>query len=75
MRTDPRYGRVREILNHESIPRMRNGGIKLCHCCQREIYFAGGFLELLIRRLIRCARHAKYAEARRVYLAKTQRTA
>jgi hypothetical protein len=49
MRTDPRYTRVRSMLTHEAVPRLANGGIALCHVCQRQVYFAGGFIELLVR--------------------------
>jgi hypothetical protein len=48
MRTDPRYTRVRNMLTDEAVPRLPTGGIALCHWCQRAVYFAGGFLKLLI---------------------------
>ena len=56
MRTDPRYMRTRAMLTDEAVPRLASGGIALCHLCQRAVYFAGGFLELLRRQLERTAR-------------------
>lgn len=71
MRTDPRYNRVRAMLTAPEVPTTSTGRILLCHGCQREVYFAGGFLRLLLRHLerlvlsakCRAIRHAK--EARR----------
>lgn len=56
MRTDPRYTRVRALITDEAIPRFKDGGIALCHVCQREVYWRGGFLELLIKQVERLAR-------------------
>ena len=53
MRTDPRYTRVRAMLTAPEVPRHGNGGILLCHLCQRWVYFRGGLLELLTRTLER----------------------
>jgi hypothetical protein len=60
MRTDPRYTRVRTMLADEAIPRLPNDGIALCKFCQRDVYFAGGFLELLTRSLERLARYGHH---------------
>jgi hypothetical protein len=49
MRTDPRYTRVRALLEAKEVPRNSDGRIELCHHCQRAVYFAGGLLPLLIR--------------------------
>jgi transposase-like protein len=51
MRTDPRYTRTRDMLLDEAVPRLANGGIALCHLCQRSVYFAGGFLQAVLRSL------------------------
>lgn len=51
MRTNRRYTRVRSILTDDAVPRLANGGIALCHGCQRAVYFAGGFLTVLMKRL------------------------
>lgn len=56
MRTDRRYTRTRDMLLDEAVPRLPSGGIALCHICQRSVYFAGGFLELLLKRLERAAK-------------------
>ena len=53
MRTNPRYTRVRDMINHPSVPRLSNGGVALCHLCQRAVYFANGFLLLLTQDLSR----------------------
>jgi hypothetical protein len=59
MRTHPAYTRVRDMLSVPEIPRTAQGGIALCHICQRSLYFAGGFLELLTERLRRIAKSVK----------------
>lgn len=51
MRTDPRFNRVRTMMLDQAVPRLENGGIALCHICQRNVYFAGGFLMLLVRNI------------------------
>lgn len=55
MRTNPKYTRVRDMITHSSVPRLPNGGIALCHLCQRAVYFANGFLLLLTQDLSRAA--------------------
>lgn len=55
MRTHPKYDRVRAMLVSEEVPRTPDGGIQLCHLCQRALYFAGGFLPLLVKDLRRAA--------------------
>lgn len=47
MRYDRRYPRVLAMITDPVIPRSRNGVLRLCHRCQRRIYFANGFLRLL----------------------------
>lgn len=37
------------MLSDPLIPRLPNGRIALCAYCQRAMYFAGGFFELLRR--------------------------
>lgn len=56
MRTDRRYTRVRDMLTDEAVPRLPAGGIALCHHCQRRVYFANGFINLLVRTVERKAR-------------------
>lgn len=58
MRTDKRYGRVRAMITAPEIPRLASGGLALCHFCQRAIYFAGGFVELLVEDVKREANDA-----------------
>jgi hypothetical protein len=53
MRTDPRYTRVRQMLTCDDVPKGSNGGPLLCHRCQRSVYFAGGFLKLLVKHVKR----------------------
>jgi hypothetical protein len=55
MRMHPSYTRVRDMITHEAVPRLPNGGVALCQTCQRDIYWVGGFLELLIKRIERMA--------------------
>jgi hypothetical protein len=45
------------MLTAPEVPRTANGGIALCHYCQRSTYFADGFLRLLARDLERMARY------------------
>lgn len=52
MRTDRRYTRTRTMLSDE-LPLRDDGGFDACHHCQRDAYFAGGFLALLARDLSR----------------------
>lgn len=49
MRTDRRYSRVRAMITDPAIPRSRDGLLRLCRVCQRDVYFAGGFIRLLAR--------------------------
>ncbi len=57
MRMNPRYTRTRDTILHPCVPRLPNGGVALCKFCQRNVYFAGGFLELLVRDLEFLARN------------------
>lgn len=69
LRTDPRYHRVRDMLLADEVPRTRfRAGIKLCHPCQRNVYFCGGFNRLLVKVLKNEARLAtiKHGVDRRV---------
>lgn len=59
MRTDKRYTRTRAMLTDEAVPRRLDGGIALCHRCQRSVYFAGGFLKLLLTKLDHTIRETK----------------
>lgn len=75
MRTDPRYTRVRTMLTDVSVPRTANGGIRLCHLCQRRVYFANGFLPFLIRLVKRHADDRRVQDAvlaRRTSIARGQ---
>lgn len=58
MRTDRRYQRAKEIVTDPLVPRLNNGGIALCHHCQRACFFAAGpppnnrgFLKYLVKRV------------------------
>lgn len=53
MPTHPLHTRKRRIVTDFDVPRMKNGGIGLCHKCQWRVYAAGGYIELLIDRLLR----------------------
>lgn len=53
MRTDRRYTRVRDMLLSEAAT---DGRLVLCHYCQRQAYFAGSVLRLLVRDLTHDAR-------------------
>ena len=57
MRTDPRYSRVKAMITDEAVPRDAFGLLRLCKGCQRNVYFAGGFLRLLADRLYQIARY------------------
>jgi len=48
MRYNRRYSRVLGIITDPAIPRTRDGGIALCHLCQRSVMFANGFLRYVI---------------------------
>jgi hypothetical protein len=51
MRYDRRYTRVLKLITDPAIPRTKSGGIRLCKWCQREVYWVGGFMKMLIRDL------------------------
>lgn len=51
MRTHPAYSRVRDMLKGPDMPHMKNGGLALCHICQRRVYWAGGIVPLMASRL------------------------
>lgn len=53
MRTNPKFSRVRSMILAPEVPRLDNGGVALCHGCQRSAYFAGGFLLLMAKDLSR----------------------
>lgn len=53
MRYDRRYTRTLNMITAPEIPRLENSGVALCHLCQRSVYFAGGFLDLLLKALER----------------------
>lgn len=59
MRTDPRYTRVRDMLLAPEVPRLSSGGIALCHICQRNVYFRGGLIQLLIRHIKQMTREIR----------------
>lgn len=63
MRYDKRYARVPDMLGAPEVPRRADGYIKLCHVCQRQVYFAGGFMELLAKSLEAAARYGKWRRA------------
>lgn len=50
------------MLTAPEVPRLANGGIALCHTCQRRVYFRNGFLPLLAQTV---NREAKTYRARR----------
>lgn len=61
MRYDRRYTRTLNMITAPEIPRLPNGGVALCHVCQRVVFFAGGFMELLILAVEREARNCRHA--------------
>ena len=75
MRTDPRYTRVRDMLNEPEVPRHQGGGIALCHSCQRQVYFDGGFLRHLTKQVRREAKAAAFRRAQAAFAARRARVA
>lgn len=57
MRMCPRFTRTRDWITAPEVPRLETGGIALCHFCQRKVYFAKGFINLLARSLQLQARY------------------
>lgn len=53
------------MLTDAEVPRLQNGGVALCHGCQRLVYFRGGLLNLLARELRKEAVRAKCRALRR----------
>jgi hypothetical protein len=50
--------RVFDLLTAPEVPRHPSGyGILLCHRCQRQVHFAGGFLALLARMVVDTAKY------------------
>lgn len=72
MRTDPRYSRVRNMLTASEVPRFLGGGIALCHGCQRQVYFDGGFLLLLTKQVRREAKAAAFKRAQATIAARRE---
>lgn len=56
---NPRYTRTRDMILDDAVPRLSSGGVALCHICQRSVYFAGGFVQLLQKHLERLALRTK----------------
>lgn len=57
MRYHTSYTRVLNMITAPEIPRLKNGGVALCHFCQREVYWAKGFLRLLAQNVEWLARY------------------
>lgn len=55
MRTNSRATTI-DMITDPCIPRNSDGVLQLCHGCQRQVYFDGGFIRSLARRLERAAR-------------------
>lgn len=70
MRTDPRYNRIRTMLTAPEVPRLSNGGIGLCHRCQRDVYWRGGFIALLASKVKRAAHYAQCRQRADAYHAR-----
>lgn len=49
--------KTRAMITDEVIPRLENGGIALCHICQRQLWFAGSFLGMVADDLKRMAKY------------------
>ncbi len=60
MRYDTRYSRVYGLITDPVIPRTRSAGIALCHGCQRQVYFAGGYMRMLTQAVEQAARAAHF---------------
>jgi hypothetical protein len=54
-----RSPKTRAMVTAPEVPRFENGGIALCHICQRWTYFAGGFLKLMIEALLRPGKYPR----------------
>jgi hypothetical protein len=52
-----RSQRTRDMITSPDVPRLANGGVALCHLCQRAVFFANGFLSYLQRALEHKARY------------------
>lgn len=61
----PCYTRTRDMITAPEVPRLDNGGVALCHFCQRDVYFANGFLSLLQRNLERLARYSRHVKTQK----------
>lgn len=48
------------MITAPEVPRLANGGLALCHHCQRAVYFAGGFVDLLVEDVRRAAADAAF---------------
>lgn len=55
MRTNPRFTRARDLVLDPATPRRDDGGLAICHLCQRGIFFAGGLIPFLQKRIKRLA--------------------
>lgn len=57
--------RTCEMLLAPEVPRTPGGGVALCHLCQRNVFFKGGFLLLLAETAERIAKRALAKRGRR----------
>lgn len=62
IRTHPRHGTAKMLLGE--CPRAENGDLEVCHWCQRQAYFARGFVRLLALDLEAAARDARHRYSR-----------
>lgn len=61
------------MLTEPEVPRHRDGGIALCHHCQRNVYFDGGFLSHLAKVVRREAKAAAFRRAQATFAARKAR--
>lgn len=54
---NPRFTRTRDMILDDAVPRLESGGVALCHICQRSVYFAGGFMQVLVNAIERGVRY------------------
>lgn len=59
MRHNKRFSRVPAMLADPEIPRRADGLIRMCHHCQRQMYFDGGFMSMVVKHLERLTKFGR----------------
>lgn len=57
MRYHKATGSALEVLMHSDVPKRSDGAVDMCQRCQRRVWYAGGYLEMLVYDLLYAAKY------------------